>query len=658
MIQNDLIFALDIGTRTVIGIVGREENEKFNIVASEIVEHKSRAMMDGQVHDIEKVADAVKEVKLGLEEKLGIKLERAAIAAAGRVLRTKQVHVDTNIEASKPINDETVSSLELEGLQIAQYQLDEELMNEEKVLYYCVGYSVINYFLNGYVISNLVGHKGKNIGADLIATFLPNTVVDGLYAVMKLAGLEVSNLTLEPIAAINVAIPKDLRLLNLALVDIGAGTSDIAITKEGTVIGFDMVPVAGDEITEAICHHYIVDFKTAEKMKTAKVSFEEEFNFNDIMGNQKKITLKQIVEDIKPSIEHLANTISDKILEVNKKAPQAIFLIGGGSQVGMLGKFISEKLGMPEERVGVRKSNIIQNVNINDSMLDGPDAITPIGIAVTALSQPGYGFIKVIVNGSKIRLFNSRTLHVADAIIIAGFKPAEFIGKNGADLKFKVNGKLRKISGGLGKPAEISINESPANLQTKISNQDEITIKPAENGKAASCNILKLLADYDSDCDIYVNGRKLKDDYEIQDGDKIEIIDINLEEQEQELEQEQQQQLKQNQKSVESNKKRDSETNNYREVAADKRMETADEIGMKAETVMEVALNSIKVVINNEIVTLSGKKDKFIYVDIFDFYKFDLKTYRGKLITKLNDNPASFTEEINDGDKIEIYWQK
>ena len=68
-------------------------------------------------------------------------------------------------------------------------------------------------------------------------------VVESLYTVMERAGMEVTCLTLEPIAALNVAIPKELRLLNLALVDVGAGTSDIAITKSGTIIAYDMAPL-------------------------------------------------------------------------------------------------------------------------------------------------------------------------------------------------------------------------------------------------------------------------------------------------------------------------------------------------------------------------------------------------------------------------------
>ena len=146
--------------------------------------------------------------------------------------------------------------------------LDENSESDERNQYYCVGYSVINYYLNGYMISKLTGHKGKTAGAEILATFLPLTVVDSLYSVVNRTGLEVSSLTLEPIAAINVAIAPDLRLLNLALVDIGAGTSDIALTKEGSVFAYAMAPIAGDEITERISQQYLVDFATAEKINS------------------------------------------------------------------------------------------------------------------------------------------------------------------------------------------------------------------------------------------------------------------------------------------------------------------------------------------------------------------------------------------------------
>ena len=85
--------------------------------------------------------------------------------------------------------------------------------------------------------------------------------------------LTVENLTLEPIAAINVVVPEDIRLLNIALVDIGAGTSDIAISKDGSIIAYDMVTTAGDEITEAIMQKCLCNFENAEKISDTLTDF-------------------------------------------------------------------------------------------------------------------------------------------------------------------------------------------------------------------------------------------------------------------------------------------------------------------------------------------------------------------------------------------------
>jgi len=86
--------------------------------------------------------------------------------------------------------------------------------------------------LDNYPIKNLEGHKGRTAVTKIIAAFLPSSVLISLYAVTSRCRLEVDNLTLEPIAAIHAVVPDDVRFLNIALVDIGGGTSDIAVSKD------------------------------------------------------------------------------------------------------------------------------------------------------------------------------------------------------------------------------------------------------------------------------------------------------------------------------------------------------------------------------------------------------------------------------------------
>lgn len=138
------------------------------------------------------------------------------------------VHEDVEFEGEVRVNAENIYSLELISVEKAHKELK---VKDEKYKFYCVGYTPVRYYLNDYAINNLEGHKAEKIGIDLLATFLPEEVVDGLYAAVDYAGLSVANLTLEPIAAMNVAIPEQYRLLNIALVDVGAGTSDICLTR-------------------------------------------------------------------------------------------------------------------------------------------------------------------------------------------------------------------------------------------------------------------------------------------------------------------------------------------------------------------------------------------------------------------------------------------
>ncbi len=246
--KGQLVFGLDIGTRSIVGTVGYKVKDRFVVIAQRVKEHETRAMLDGQIHDIMKVGETIREVKEQLESAVGRPLTEVCIAAAGRVLRTVTTHVEYPYVLDREISQEDVYALTSAGVEKA-YEEFLQSVKEEEMKFYCVGYSVVRFYLNGYPMGNLEGHKARLIGEDLIATFLPEDVVDGLYKSVEIAGLTVANMTLEPIAAIQVAIPERFRMLNIALIDVGAGTSDISITNDGCIIAYGINPIAVDVLT-------------------------------------------------------------------------------------------------------------------------------------------------------------------------------------------------------------------------------------------------------------------------------------------------------------------------------------------------------------------------------------------------------------------------
>lgn len=530
--QGDKIFALDIGTRTVVGIVGERDGDKFRILEYVVVPHTRRAMVDGQIEDIKQAAKIVGQVKQQLEEKTGFTLERACIAAAGRALRTINVSKEFDISSSEIITEEMVSSMEMETISAAQDELD-RATEKDGTLFYCVGHNVVSYHLDNYRMISVTGHKGQRVRIDMVVAFLPGIVVEGLYSVMEINHLEVQSLTLEPIAAMNVIIPPEIRLINIALVDIGAGTSDIAVSKDGSIIAYAMATVAGDEITEEIIKTFLVDFAAAEQMKYDAAD-KEEFTYQDIFGNEHTVTQEDFIESVLPSLDNLAATICSTIIKINSGSPQAVFLVGGGSLIKGLTTLVADKLDIDEDRVAVGGSEFARGVELGGFKM-GAEFITPIGIGVTALDDKGYDFSVITVNGKKVRVFDTKKLTVFQLLSMSGFKAAEIMGHSGQGLAFTINGKKIFRKGAMMTPAEVTVNGKAAALTTVVTQGDSVTFVPAKNGDNARSTLQKEIdygrynsgfvsfggKKYKFGLEVAVNGTIRTPDYEIQPLDEI-----------------------------------------------------------------------------------------------------------------------------------------
>ncbi|MDR1192887.1 MAG: rod shape-determining protein [Peptococcaceae bacterium] len=482
---DDRIFALDIGTRSVIGVIGRKTQDLLEVEAVAIEEYKNRAVVDGQIEDIKETAKIARKVKRKLEEKLGRSLTQVYIAAAGRVLRTQEAEHQAEIPAGQAVEPVFVAKLEFAAVQKAYETLAGADENRGHV-FFCVGHSAVRYRLDDYEISTLLGHKGRVASVKVIATFLPKEVVESLHTTMGRIGLTVSGLTLEPIAAMNAVIPADLRKLNLALVDIGAGTADIAVCDKGSVSAYTMVTVAGDEITEAIMAAYLVDFQTAEALKRAMGRTEASLPYQNILGIDEETTSAQLYQAIQPTVGHLAETVTKKILEINQRPPAAVFLVGGGSQVQGLCRLVADGLGMDEHRVAVGGGNNMRRMVSSPEAVFGPEFATPVGIALTAAEREAGERFAVTVNGEKLYMLNSWDMTVMDALQMAGYKYGQIMGRAGKTLIYELNGKRQSKRGDFAQPSAVTRNGEPISLGDKINPGDQLDFQPAIQGADAA----------------------------------------------------------------------------------------------------------------------------------------------------------------------------
>lgn len=693
----NIVFGLDIGTRSVVGTVGYMKSGKFHVMAQRVQMHETRAMLDGQIHDIGKVSATVENVRSELEEATGIHLTDVCIAAAGRVLRTIQASFEYEYPNEHEITNEDIYNLNSKAVEKAYRDFLSQ--NDTGMKFYLVGHSVVHYYLNGYQIANLEGHKAKNVSVDVIATFLPDDVVDGLYKACERAGLKVVNLTLEPIAAIMIAIPEKFRMLNLALIDVGAGTSDICITDDGTITAYGMIPVAGDHITEIIAKHCLVDFNMADRIKI-DLSSNDSTAYTDIMGLEKTITAKETESLISTEVDLMAQQAAECIKKINGDKPvSAVFIVGGGGCVPGYTQAVAKYMGIAKERVAIRGSEVMTDIDFMEGSgaMQNSLMVTPVGICMSFYENSN-NFIFVSFNGEQIKIYDNGKLAIVDAAMQAAFPNSDLFPKKGNELRFTVNGINRVARGEPGEAAVITLNGENADIHSRIHANDIISIIPSTAGLPAHERV-EALPEYknffhiivnDKPVDmpgfVIVNGAPGSPFYEISDGDAITVADHNTIEQiaqmldipiSPECEIRVNNEAAYVRTDVYDNFKviiNDSGAfgnNNGSPVyaAGSDADSTWNEENINEENINEEAsfsgeskpknilIHDIKVTVNRKTVVMHGKNE-YIFVDIFDYIDFDLNDPKGRaIVTLLNGKSPDYMHHIEDGDIIEIYWK-
>src|SRR5699024_7254494 len=140
--MGDIIFALDIGTQSVSGILLEQKGEQFSIIDYYTEQHAKRKMLDDQIKQVIKVTEVIKKVKTKLEEKHG-KLQDVSVAAAGRALKTVKTTKTISILNQPMTSKESVHHLELSAIQQAQIELV-KAKTQQLTHNHCIAYSLVH----------------------------------------------------------------------------------------------------------------------------------------------------------------------------------------------------------------------------------------------------------------------------------------------------------------------------------------------------------------------------------------------------------------------------------------------------------------------------------------------------------------------------------
>ncbi|MBE3550422.1 MAG: Cell division protein FtsA [Brockia lithotrophica] len=488
-------FALDIGTQNVVGVLLEEVDQDkgdgkrvFRPIAWAEAAHVHGAMRDGQVLDAARAADTVRRVVDALLASADVpRLPPVRLAAAGRALTTAHGRAREVHGTRRRFAEQDASRLVWEALENARSEAPKGAT--------LVGYEVVRFVLDGEEYPSLAGQSGFVAEGEVLATFLPRSVLDGLLATVERAGLEPHSITLEPLAALHAVVPSELRHLDLALVDMGAGTSDVAIVREGKIVAYRMLPLAGDELTEALARELFAGIDEAERVKREAygngAAAEDLLSFEDALGRGRKIRVAEVREILRPTLARIADALAE-LLAPEAVRPQGIFLVGGTSHIPDWPRMLADRLGLPQERIVRRDARGIRRLALAADDPAGPETVTPyaIGLAEEDATLRATG---VWVNERPAVVLSFRTPTVADALLAAGLGPRDAYGPPGAGVSVRVNGEVRTFPGELGSPPTLERKGERVTPDTPVAAGDRITVRRGAPGRPRQLAVRDLL---------------------------------------------------------------------------------------------------------------------------------------------------------------------
>src|SRR5690554_3159351 len=368
MEKGNIAVGLDIGTTKIVAMVGkRNEYGKLEILG--IGNAKSLGVKRGVVNNITQTIQSIQQAVAQASSESGCKITDVVLGIAGQHIRS--IHHQKYITREKP--ETVISELDIEKL-IAQVQKLNMLPGEEIIHVLPQEFKVDE---EGG-IKEPIGMYGRRLEASFHVVVGQSASIRNAGRCVKDAGLELSGLTLEPLASADSVLSQEEKEAGVALIDIGGGTTDLAIFKDGIIRHTAVIPFGGNVITEDIKEGCSIIEKQAEQLKIRFGSaWPGENKDNEIVSipgwrgqEAKEISLKNLSKIIHARVVEVIDMVDSEIKAYGydnprKKLIAGIVLTGGGSEVKHIKQLveyitgIDTRIGYPNEHISGESAKLV-----------------------------------------------------------------------------------------------------------------------------------------------------------------------------------------------------------------------------------------------------------------------------------------------------------
>jgi cell division protein FtsA len=386
MEQDNYSIGLDIGTTKIVAIIGKE-NEYGKIEVLGIGRSKSMGVHRGVVNNITQTIKSIQQAVEQAEVNSGLKISSVVVGIAGQHIRSLQ-HSDY---ITRPNAEEVINEDDLEKLCNQVYKL--VMLPGEEIIHVLPQ----EYKVDGQAeIKQPIGMYGGRLEANFHVVVGQVSSIKNIGRCIKSAGLDLFNITLEPLASSDAVLSQEEKEAGVALIDIGGGTTDLAIFKDGIIRHTAVIPFGGNVITEDIKEGCSIIEKQAELLKIKFGSaWPGENKDNEIVSipglrgrEPKEITLKNLSKIIHARVVEIVEQVYVEIKnygheDQKKKLIAGIVLTGGGSQLKHLKQLVEYITGM-DTRIGYPNEHLAGD---SDAEIASPLYATAVGLLMNAVGN-------------------------------------------------------------------------------------------------------------------------------------------------------------------------------------------------------------------------------------------------------------------------------